>query len=81
MAQFNRHLITLGGVMQAGIISKVHRLKEESQKWEEFHKPMPTPRFWPSVATVHFLTIAWTVRNVATKFHPSMCQSQYSLGY
>ena len=51
MAQFNRHLITVGGVMQAGITGKVYHLKDESQKWEEFLKPMPTARCYLSVAT------------------------------
>ena len=52
MAQFMGHLITVGGVMNAGVITgKVYRFIEESQKWEKFLKPMPTARFWPSVAT------------------------------
>ena len=52
MAQFMGHLITVGGVMQAGVITgKVYRFIEESQKWEKFLKPMPTARFWLSVAT------------------------------
>ena len=59
MAQFMRHLITMGGMMQASVITgKVYRFKEESQKWEEFLKPMPTARFWPSVATTQSAIVA-----------------------
>ena len=58
MAQFMGHLITLGGVKQDSITGKVYCFKEESQKWEEFLKPMPTARFWPSVATTQSAIVA-----------------------
>ena len=59
MAQFMGHLITVGGVMQASVITgKMYRFKEESQKWEKFLKPMPTARFWPSVATTQSAIVA-----------------------
>ena len=58
MAQFNRNLITVGGVTQAGITGKVYRFKEQSQRWEEFLKPMPTGRAQPSVATTQSAIVA-----------------------
>ena len=59
MAQFMGHLITVGGLMQASVITdKVYRFKEQSQKWEEFIKPMPTARFRPSVATTQSAIVA-----------------------
>ena len=61
MAQFRGHLITVGGERAKGgidITSKVYRFKEESQKWEEFLKPMPTARFDPSVATTQSAIVA-----------------------
>ena len=58
MAQFNRNLITVGGVMQAGITGKVYRFKEESQRWEEFLKPMPTARYHLSVGTTQAAIVA-----------------------
>ena len=52
MAQFMRHLIIVGGVTPHGdATGNVYRFKEESQKWEEFLKPMPTARYCASVAT------------------------------
>ena len=55
MAQFMGHLITVGGGIPdgGGVTGKVYRFKGQgqSQKWEEFLKPMPTARFWLSVAT------------------------------
>ena len=54
MVQFMGHLITVGG----GIEQEMHEVtgnfycfNEQSQKWEEFLKPMPTARCWPAVAT------------------------------
>ena len=51
MAQFKGNLITVGGMMESGITGKVYRFKQQSQKWEEFLKPMPTARYCASVAT------------------------------
>ena len=53
MAQFMGHLITVGGMILHGasITGKVYHFKEQSQKWEEFLKPMPTARCYLSVAT------------------------------
>ena len=61
MAQFMGSLITVGGEGAVGgvdITSKVYRFKEESQEWEEFLKPMPTARFYLSVATTQSAIIA-----------------------
>ena len=53
MAQFKGNLITVGGCIQGGggFTGKVYRFKEQSQKWEEFLKPMPTGRLQFTVAT------------------------------
>ena len=52
MVQFKGNLITVGGgIPDGGITGKVYRFIEESQKWEEFLKPMPTAKAGPSVAT------------------------------
>ena len=52
MAQFKGHLITLGGIpLGAGVTDKMYRFREQFKKWEEFLKPMPTARYWPTVAT------------------------------
>ena len=50
----------MGGVIPygGGFIAKVYRFIEESQKWEEFLKPMPTARIWPSVATTQSAIVA-----------------------
>ena len=60
MAQFMGHLITVGGVILcgSGYTGKVYHFIEESQKWEEFLKPMPTARFWLSVATTQSAIVA-----------------------
>ena len=60
MAQFMGHLITVGGMIPCGggYIDKVYRFKEESQKWEEFLKPMPTARCYLSVATTQSAIVA-----------------------
>ena len=62
MAQFMGHLITVGGVIPHGdgytVTGKVYRFKEQSQEWEEFLKPMPNARFWPSVATTQYAIVA-----------------------
>ena len=52
IAQFKGNLVTIGGVIpHDSITGKVYRFKEQSQKWEEFLKPMPTARCQFSVAT------------------------------
>ena len=59
MAQFMGYLITVGGgIPQGGYTGKVYRFKKESQKWEEFLKPMPTARVWSSVATTQSAIVA-----------------------
>ena len=61
MVQFIQNLITVGGEGAVGgvdITGKVYRFKEESHKWEEFLKPMPTARGWPAVATTQSAIIA-----------------------
>ena len=59
MAQFKGHLITVGGkILRGGYTGKVYHFKEQSQKWEEFIKPMLTARSWPSVATTQSAIVA-----------------------
>jgi len=59
MARFTGELITVGGMIPAsGPTGKVYRFKEESQEWEEFLKPMPTARYFLSVATTQSTIIA-----------------------
>ena len=59
MAQFERNLITVGGLIpHVGVTGKVYRFKEQSQKWEEFLKPMPTARYQLSVATTQSAIVA-----------------------
>ena len=62
IAQFKGNLITVGGVIPySGSVSttgKVYCFKEESQKWEEFLKPMPTARYQTSVATTQSAIVA-----------------------
>ena len=58
MDQFAGYLITVGGKIHAGITGKVYCFKEESQKWEEFLKPMPTARFSSSVTTTQSSIVA-----------------------
>ena len=59
MAQFMGNLVTVGGgIAGGGITGKVYRFKEQSQKWEEFLKPMPTARFYLSVATTQSAIVA-----------------------
>ena len=59
MAQFTGELITVGGVIAAsGATGKVYHFKEESQKWVELFKPMPTARYDLSVATTQTTIIA-----------------------
>ena len=58
MAQFTGHLITVGGVISGSLTGKVYRFIEESQEWEEFLKPMPTARGFPTVVTTQSAIIA-----------------------
>ena len=60
MAEFRGNLITVGGVTSddGGATSKVYHFKEQSQRWEEFVRPMPTARAQPSVATTEFAIVA-----------------------
>jgi len=60
MTQFMGHLITVGGMIPrgGGVTGKVYHFKEESQKWEEFIKPMPTVRYQLSVATTQSAIVA-----------------------
>ena len=58
MAQFMGCFITVGGMMQHCITGKVYRFIEESQKWKEFLKPMPTARAYSSVATTQSAIVA-----------------------
>ena len=59
MAQFERNLVTIGGLIpHGGATGKVYRFKEQSQEWEEFLKPMPTARYDLSVATTWSAIVA-----------------------
>ena len=60
MAQFKGNLIIVGGRIPdgGGVMGKVYRFKEQSQKWEEFLKPMPTGRYAFSVATTQSAIVA-----------------------
>ena len=60
MAQFAGNLITVGGGIPrgGGFTGKVYCFRKESQKWEEFLKPMPTARYCLSVATTQSAIVA-----------------------
>ena len=58
IAQFMGNLITVGGVVQDGVNAKVYRFVGETQKWDEFLKPMPTARYWPTLATTQSAIVA-----------------------
>ena len=59
MAQFKGNLITMGGrIPGVGFTGEVYRFKEQSQKWEEFLKPMPIARYQLSVATTQSAIVA-----------------------
>ena len=59
MAQFMGNLITVGGQMiDETITGRVYRFNKRSNNWEEFITPMPTPRFYLSVATTQFAIVA-----------------------
>ncbi len=52
LGQFKGHIITVGGRTHGGDITNIlHRYEEESQTWEEYLRPMPTPRQSLSVIT------------------------------
>ena len=60
MVQFKGNLITVGGVLtySNSITGKVYYFKEQSQRWEEFLKPMSTARYSLSVATTQSAIVA-----------------------
>ncbi len=59
LGQFKGHIITVGGRTHGGVnTNKLHRYKEESQTWEEYLCPMPTPRWRLSVITTQSAIIA-----------------------
>ena len=59
MAQFVGNLIAVGGWISGKVYSsKVYCFKEESQEWEEFLKPIPTPRYLLNIATTQSAIIA-----------------------
>ena len=59
MAQFKENLITVGGLIpHVSLTGKVYRFKEQSQKWEEFLRPMPTARLQFTVATTQSAIVA-----------------------
>ena len=59
MAQFVGTLIAVGCWISGKVYSsKVYCFKEESQEWEEFLKPMPTPRYLLNSATTQSAIIA-----------------------
>ncbi len=59
LGQFKGHIITVGGRTHEGdITNKLHRYEEESQTWEEYIRPMLTPRWRLSVITTLSAIIA-----------------------
>ena len=60
MAQFTGNLITVGGWIPDSDVTtgKVYHFNKQSQKWEEFLKPMPTARLVLSVATTQSAIVA-----------------------
>ena len=60
MVQFMGNLITVGGLLlySKSITGKVYHFKEQSQRWEEFLKPMLTARTNLSVATTQSAIVA-----------------------
>ena len=61
LAQFMGNLITVGGLIRGGgdaVTGKVYCFKEQSQKWEEFLKPMPTARTQLTLATTQTTIVA-----------------------
>ncbi len=59
LGQFKGHIITVGGCARGrDTTNKLHRYKEASQTWEEYLRPMPTPRRYLSVITTQSAIIA-----------------------
>ena len=59
IAQFMGHIITVGGWKpHGGITGKLYQFIEQSQKWEEFLKPMPTARAHLTIATTQSAIVA-----------------------
>ncbi len=59
LGQFQGHLITVGGDTRQGVTTaKLYHYKEESRKWKEFLKPMPTARCYLSIITTQSAIIA-----------------------
>ncbi len=59
LGQFKGHIITVGGRTHGGDdTNKLHRYREESRTWEEYLRPMPTPRRYLSVITTQSAIIA-----------------------
>ena len=49
LGQLSGELLTVGGVTRDRTITKkVYQYKPESQQWEEFLRPMPTARYFPT---------------------------------
>ena len=60
LVHFMSELVLVGGrEMGGGVSSRVYRFKTDTQKWEEFIPPMPTPRMAPCMtATQSALIVA-----------------------
>ena len=58
LGQFSGELLTVGGVARDIISRKVHRYRPKSQTWEQFLKPMPSPRYGLSVLSTQSALIA-----------------------
>lgn len=59
LGQFQGRLITVGGDTRQGVVTdKVYEYKEESRRWKETLKPMPTPRYHLSIITTQSSIIA-----------------------
>ena len=69
MAQFAESLITVGGEIPhgGGLTGEVYCFNKQSQKWEEFLKPMRTARCQLSVVTTQYAIVA-SGGNFATGF-------------
>ncbi len=59
LGQFQDRLITVGGSTRQGdVTGKVYQYVEETQRWKEALKPMPTARQFLSIVTTHSAIIA-----------------------
>ncbi len=59
LAEFRGHVITVGGFSLENVSTgKVHRYKDDIDKWEEYLKPMPTARCGLAVLTTQSAIIA-----------------------